>query len=107
MQSIPIWCLSGLKSCLACYGPGKYLVPVWNAFVARLTPRSPSLFSRSGGFVIQHKDLEGANDHLLRLDGVHLNDIELDIFNLGAGCGGALVSYPLTRGWRFLDLASI
>lgn len=33
--------------------------------------------------VVHHKDLEGDNSDLLRSYGAHLNDIGLDIFNLG------------------------
>lgn len=37
--------------------------------------------------VIRHQDLEGVNDDLLRPNGVHLNNIGLDIFNLGLQSG--------------------
>lgn len=38
---------------------------------------------RIGGVVVRHRDLEGNNTDLLRRDGVHLNEIGMDIFNLG------------------------
>ncbi|KAM3926878.1 uncharacterized protein RB166_009715 [Leptodactylus fuscus] len=41
-------------------------------------------FVRSrGGVVVRHRQLEGNNSGLLRSDGVHLNDIGLDIFLSG------------------------
>lgn len=39
--------------------------------------------AQNGGIVVRHKDLEVADPAFLRPDGVHLNAIGLNLWNLG------------------------
>ncbi|KAM3928101.1 uncharacterized protein RB166_006232 [Leptodactylus fuscus] len=77
------------------------MVLVWSEIVPRLRwqgsrdPESAERCRRSvnarmarfvrsrGGVVVRHRQLEGDNSRLLRADGVHLNEIGLDIFLSG------------------------
>lgn len=56
-------------------------------------------FIRSrGGVVVRHRQLEGDNRRLMRRDGVHLNDIGLDIFLSGLQDGVEQAMFLLGGG---------
>lgn len=61
------------------YIPGSCL----EQFRRKVNAQVSKFVRKIGGIVVRHRELEGDNRNLLRADGVHLNDIGLDIFNLG------------------------
>lgn len=87
--------------CLRLWSSFPGIILVWSDMVARLTWRRarsvPGLnraraklnraisrfIARNGGLVIRHRELEEADQALITTDGVHLNEIGLDIWTLG------------------------
>lgn len=57
--------------------------PLLEHFRRKVNAQVAKFVRQIGGIVVRHRDLEGDNRDLLCSDGVHLNDIGMDIFNLG------------------------
>lgn len=74
-----VWSEIVPRSLLARDVPG----PCLENFRRKVNAQVSKFVRRIGGVVVHHRDLEGDNTDLLRRDGVHLNEIGLDIFNLG------------------------
>ncbi|XP_069832586.1 uncharacterized protein [Dendropsophus ebraccatus] len=50
---------------------------------AKLNKEVGRFVRRNGGIVVRHRDLEGASPELMDSDGVHLNDVGMDLWMLG------------------------